>query len=95
MARLIWEGQSSKATRRVLPTKLHTKAASRMDVVLNTATRKDCSSFPRGWRFKQLHGNLQGTYQVMIDGKYRIRFRWDPEQGAVGIIVGDFHDEDN
>jgi plasmid maintenance system killer protein len=65
-----------------------------MDTILNTATLKDCSSYPPGWRFKSLRGKLQGTYQVRIDDQYRIRFHWDIEQGGVGIVIGDIHDQD-
>lgn len=94
-ARLIWEGRSSKATRRTVPPKLHPKAASLMDRIINTATLRDCSNYPPGWHFKELHGKLRGTYQIRIDGQYRIRFRWDPRCGAVGVTVGEFHGEDD
>ena len=83
-----------KVARRALPTNLHAKAAAQMDAILNTATLKDCSSYPPGWRFKALRGKLRGLYQVRVDDRYRIRFRWNVEQGAVGIVVGNFHDED-
>lgn len=92
--RLIWEGRPDKAARRALPTNLHTKAAAQMDTILNTSTLKDCSSYPPGWRFKPLRGKLQGLYQIRIDDRYRIRFRWDDDQGAVDLVAGDFHDED-
>ncbi|TAM91072.1 hypothetical protein EPN42_04950 [bacterium] len=94
-ARLIWEGRQSKSTRRTLPQDLHEKAAMRIDQLLNTATLGDCSNFPPGWRFKELHGKLRGTYQIRIDGRYRIRFRWDPTCGAIDIDVGEFHGEDD
>ncbi|MDQ6930705.1 MAG: hypothetical protein M3126_08585 [Candidatus Eremiobacteraeota bacterium] len=92
--RLIWEGQSTKAVRRVLPSGLHWKAAGFLDRLLNTAAFKDCSNYPPGWRFKELHGRLRGTYQIRLDDKYRIRFRWDKTHGAVGITVGEFHGDD-
>src|SRR5271166_3719173 len=94
-ARLIWEGGVSKSTRRILPPRLHRKAAGLLDRLLNTATLQDCSSYPPGWRFKQLHGKLRGTYQMRIDGQYRIRFQWDSAHGAVGITVGEFHGDDD
>ena len=52
-------------------------------------------SYPPGWRFKELHGKLRDTYQIRIDGQYRIRFKWDQIHGAVGIVVGEFHGEDD
>ena len=93
-ARLIWQGRANKAARRVLPPHLHQKAARLMDRVLNTATLKDCANYPPGWRFKQLHGTLRGTYQIRIDGQYRIRFHWDQHHGAVSVTLGEFHGED-
>lgn len=94
-ARLIWEGRPTKGARRVLPSNLHEKTARMFDVILNTATLQDCVGYPPGWRFKELHGRRRGTYQVRIDRRYRIRFRWDPTLGAVGIIVGEFHGDDD
>jgi plasmid maintenance system killer protein len=66
-----------------------------MDTILNTATLDECSSFPPGWQFKVLRGRQRGVFQVRIDGRYRIRFRWDEQYGAVDVTAGDFHDEDD
>ncbi len=93
-ARLIWEGKSDKAVRRILPPELHRKTARLLDTLLNTASLQDCSNYPPGWRFKELHGKLRGTYQIRIDDRYRVRFRWDVTHGAVGITVGEFHGDD-
>ena len=92
---LIWDGRPNKGARRAVPRHLHKKAATLIDKLINTATLKDCSSYPPGWRFKELHGKLRGTYQIRIDEQYRIRFQWDPRRGAVGIDIGEFHGEDD
>ena len=84
----------SRVRESVFPTGLHRKAASLLDRLLNTATLQDCYNYPPGWRFKELHGKLRGTYQVRLDDKYRIRFRWDTMHGAVAITVGEFHGDD-
>lgn len=94
-SRLIWEGRPNKATRRLVPSPLHAKTAARIDTILNTATLKECSSFPPGWHFKVLHGKQRGAFQVRIDDRYRIRFRWDEQYGAVDVTAGEFHDEDD
>jgi len=94
-SRLIWEGRPNKATRRLVPSSLHAKTAARIDTILNTATLKECSSFPPGWHFKVLHGKQRGAFQVRIDDRYRIRFRWDEQYGAVDVTAGEFHDEDD
>jgi proteic killer suppression protein len=93
-SRLIWEGKPNKASRRLVPSRLHAKAA-RIDVILNTDSLKDCFMFPPGWDFKSLRGKLQGIYQVRIDQKYRIRFGWEKQHGAIDITAGEFHDEDD
>jgi len=92
-ARDIWMGSSTKPARRALPQNLHAKAALQLDTVLNTATLADCSNYPPGWCFKELQGNLRGMYQIRVNDQYRIRFQWDPNFGAVGITIGEFHGE--
>jgi plasmid maintenance system killer protein len=94
-SRLIWEGKANKAARRILPFYLHAKAAKLIDRLLNTASLRDCSHYPPGWRFKELRGKLRGSYQIRIDGQFRIRFRWDRDEGAIAISVGEFHGEDD
>ena len=92
---MIWEGKPDKTSRRAVPVILHNKTAAQIDVILNTAKLQDCSNYPPGWRFKALRGRFRGVYQVRIDGRYRIRFGWDSQHGAVEIIAGEFHDEDD
>ena len=92
-AHQIWDGRPNKAARQTVPSRLHAKTAALIDKVLNTATLRDCFSYPPGWRFEERHGRLRGTYQVRFDGQYRLRFQWDPTHGAVGIVVGEFHGE--
>ena len=45
---------------------------------------------PPGNELKKLHGQAEGRYQLHIDGKYRIRFRWHGKE-AHDVEVGDFH----
>jgi plasmid maintenance system killer protein len=86
----IWNGETTKATRRVLPQGLHRKARMVLERVVLAAQPNDLAH--KGG-FKMLHGNLRGVYQFRIEGAYRVRFEW--EQGhAVRIKCGEFHDED-
>lgn len=89
----IFEGRSSKSARKVLPTILHRKAQERMIALLRLTNLLEAKRLPPNWRFKELHGHLRGTYQVRIDRKYRLRFRW--EDGPVRMQVGEWHDEDD
>jgi len=88
--RLIHDGDSTKATRRVVPQALHEKAQGRIAFVLQVGSPSDCAVYSG---FKMLHGTLRGTYQFQIGGPYRLRFDWDGTE-AINIRVGDFHDED-
>jgi len=88
--RLVAEGRATKATRRILPSNLHEKAARAIDFVLRVRSPQDCAIFRD---FKMLKGRLRGEYQFRISGEHRIRFGWDGRR-AVNIRVGEFHDED-
>lgn len=62
----------------------------RIDFLLRVRSPQACAVFPG---FKMLRGRLRGTYQFEIGDAYRVRFKWGGDR-AVGITVGDFHDED-
>lgn len=84
----IWNGEATKATRRLLPQQLHTKAQRQLNRVVLAAKPTDCAIFKS---FKMLQ--RRRTYQFQIDGQYRVRFDWENGE-AVRIETGDFHDED-
>ncbi|MHB8357767.1 MAG: hypothetical protein ACYDDQ_13895 [Vulcanimicrobiaceae bacterium] len=87
---LIWNGETTKATRRVLPQDLHRKARMALERVVLATQPGDLAH--RG-DFKMLRGHLRGVYQFRIDGGYRVRFEWEHGR-AVRIRCGEFHDED-
>ena len=87
---LIWNGEVTKATRRVLPQQLHRKALVDLHQVVSAMWPRDLAHKKD---FKILHGHLRGVYQFRIAGAYRIRFEWIRGR-ADRIRCGDFHDED-
>ena len=87
---LIWNGEATKATRRVIPQDLHRKARMALERVVLAANPSDLAH--KG-DFKMLHGVLRGIYQFRIEGAYRVRFEWS-EGRAVRIQCGEYHDGD-
>jgi|GEM_PF-1041218 len=88
----IREGRPTKAARRAVAWYHHTKARQLLDFVYRANHLGNFSELAAGASFKELHGRLQGTYQVRIAGQYRIRFKWS-NFGACEIQAGEFHDE--
>lgn len=84
----IFEGTSSKAARRRLPTELHEKAAGKMDR-LNAAASLQSLSLP-GLRLEALKGDRQGQHSIRISRQYRVCFRWT-DQGAEDVEIVDYH----
>ncbi|HVA33359.1 MAG TPA: type II toxin-antitoxin system RelE/ParE family toxin [Candidatus Baltobacteraceae bacterium] len=89
----LWEGRSTKAARRAIPGNLHAKARLRLDFVYQAASMAAFTALPPGANFKELCGDLRGTYQFRIGGPYRIRFRWVRDRAWM-IQAAHFHDED-
>lgn len=87
---LIWNGETTKATRRVLPQRLHRKARMALERLMLALRPTDLAH--KG-DFKMLHGQLRGVYQFLIEGPYRVRFEWQHGR-AVQVRCGEFHDED-
>ncbi|MHB8357749.1 MAG: hypothetical protein ACYDDQ_13790 [Vulcanimicrobiaceae bacterium] len=58
---LIWNGETTKATRRVLPQDLHRKARMALERVVLAAQP----------------GDLAHRGDIRIDGGYRVRFEWE------------------
>ncbi len=87
---LIWNGETTNATRGMLPLVLYAKARRQLSRVVLAERRDDCAIFQD---FKRLHGNPTGRYQFRINHQFRVRFIWE-NGNAMQIEVGNFHDED-
>lgn len=72
------------ASKRLAP---YAKAALRKLDLIDVADRIDELFVPPGNRLKKISDD---TWQIRIDERYRVRFRWDG-QNALDVEVGDFH----
>jgi len=61
---LIWNGETTKATRRVMPQRLYKKARMALERVVLALRPSDLAH--KG-DFKMLHGRLRGVYQFRIE----------------------------
>lgn len=84
----IFDGENTKAARRTLPSKLHSKAGSTLDR-LNSAVSLRSLSLP-GLQLEKLRGDRAGQHSIRINDQYRICFRWT-EKGAEDVEIVDYH----
>jgi len=76
--------RSRRASRRLAP---YAKIALRKLDQLDVVDRIDELFVPPGNMLKKIRGDL---WQIRIDGKHRVRFRWNGFD-AYDVEVGDFH----
>ena len=84
----IFDGVSSKASRRTLPSELHERAARILDR-LDSAPSLKSLSLP-GLRLEALRGDRKGQRSIRINEQYRICFRWT-RRGAEAAEIVDYH----
>jgi len=85
----IYDGYSTKATRRRLPLQLHRVAAIKITRLLRSPKLDDLRA-PPGNRLEALKGKRDGYYSLRIDKQYRIVFRW-AKHGAENIMIEEYH----
>jgi proteic killer suppression protein len=85
----IFDGRSTKRTRRRLPQDLLDVALRKLDY-LNTARDLNDLRIPRGNRLEPLHGNREGQHSIRINDQYRICFVWTPA-GPEQVEIVDYH----
>jgi proteic killer suppression protein len=84
----IFDGVSSKASRRTLPRELHERAARTLDR-LDSAPSLKSLSLP-GLRLEALRGDRKGQHSIRINEQYRICFRCT-RRGAEAVEIVDYH----
>lgn len=84
----IFDGEDSKAARRILPSSLHEKGAKTLDR-LNSAMSLQSLSLP-GLRLEKLKGDRTGQHSIRVNDQYRVCFRWT-ELGAEDVEIVDYH----
>jgi proteic killer suppression protein len=85
----IYNGDDTKAARRILPIPLHETARRKMTVI-RRASNVDQLAEPPSNRFKALSGERIGEYSIRINRQYRICFIWS-EDAAANLEIVDYH----
>lgn len=85
----IYQGKSSKATRRTLPEKLLKVARRKLDQLDNVSRLQDLR-YPPANHFEALSGNRKGQYSIRVNEQYRVCFEWSDE-GPFNVEITDYH----
>ena len=85
----IYNGDDTKAARRILPIQLHDTARRKMTVIRQASSVDDLADPPSN-RLETLLGDRLGQYSVRINRQYRISFIWD-EDAAAELEIVDYH----
>jgi toxin HigB-1 len=85
----IFDGEDSKAARKVCPINLWSVARRKLDQ-LNAAISLNDLRVPPGNRLEALQGERAGQHSIRINDQYRICFVW-LEQGADSVEIVDYH----
>jgi toxin HigB-1 len=85
----VFNGQNTKAARKVCPEVLWPVARRKLDS-LDYAARLEDLRFPPGNRLEALKGNRKGEYSIRINDQYRICFRWT-DAGPEDVSIEDYH----
>ena len=85
----IFDGESTKNSRKALPEPLHATAQLKLIRVAAAMSVEDLR-IPAGNHLEALKGDRAGQHSIRINDKYRICFTMT-EAGAVNIEVTDYH----
>jgi proteic killer suppression protein len=85
----IYDGKSTRATRRVLPNQLLRIALRKLDQ-LDVAERLSDLRIPPGNRLELLKGGRVGQHSIRINDQYRVCFEWT-ESGPARVEIVDYH----
>ena len=84
----VFDGDDTKAARKVLPPGLHERGGKVLDQ-LHAAVSLKSLSLP-GLRLEKLKGDRAGQYSIRINDQYRVCFRWT-DAGAQDVEIVDYH----
>ena len=85
----LFDGENSKAARKLLPTELHRMAQRRLEQLDSAATIGDLRAPPAN-RLEALLGDRRGQHSIRINDQFRICFTWT-EKGPAKVEVTDYH----
>jgi proteic killer suppression protein len=85
----IFNGENTRAARKLCPQTLWKVAARKLDQ-LDSVERLYDLRIPPGNRLEALKGNRSGQYSIRINDQYRICFIWT-EFGPSDVEIVDYH----
>jgi proteic killer suppression protein len=85
----IFDGNDSKAARKLCPQHLWNLAARKLEQI-DSATNLEDLKVPPGNRLEALSGDRDGQYSIRVNDQYRICFQWD-NGSADNVEVVDYH----
>ena len=85
----IYNGDDTKAARRILPVRLHNVARRKMTII-RRATDIDQLRDPPSNHLEALSGDRAGEFSVRINRQYRVCFTWN-EDAAAKFEITDYH----
>ena len=85
----IFNGRSTKVSRKTLPNQLVRLAQRKLDQ-LDSAEDLNDLRVPPGNRLESLKADRHGQHSIRINDQYRICFRWT-EKGPEQVEIVDYH----
>lgn len=86
----IFNGQSTKASRSLLPMNLLNVACRKLDQLAAAESLNDLR-VPPGNHLEALVGDREGQHSIRINDKYRVCFVWDNDRGPLAVEIVDYH----
>lgn len=85
----VFNGNSTKASRKICPQNLCDIAFRKLDQLDSVLTLDELRVLPAN-RLKALSGNRKGQHSIRINNQYRICFIW-AENGPTNVEITDYH----
>ena len=85
----IFNGEKTKAARKVCPESLWKIAARKLDQLDSVVSLTELK-IPPGNHLERLTGDREGQYSIRINDQYRICFVWT-EEGPGAVEIVDYH----
>jgi proteic killer suppression protein len=85
----IFNGEPSRASRKVCPQTIQRVAARKLDQLDSVVSLEELK-VPPGNRLEALSGNRKGQHSIRINNQFRICFCWG-ESGPEKVEITDYH----
>jgi proteic killer suppression protein len=85
----VFDGDDTKAARRICPRQLWRVARRKLDMV-EAAIRLEDLRVPPGNRLERLEEDREGQWGIRINDQYRVCFTWNDDR-AEDVEITDYH----